>query len=85
MTQSIESHILGKQKLITKLNEVIPTLVENRNEELVRKKEDELDGLVEMMEIKNKIDFCLNRLENIVNAAPEEAERTAEQQGGTES
>lgn len=47
-------------------------------------REEELDGLVEMMEIKDKIDYCLGKLERIVNADDDEGEGEGEKGGAGE-
>lgn len=47
MTQSIESHILGKQKLINTLGETIPTLIAHPHQQLPV--QGELDPLIEML------------------------------------
>ena len=50
MTQSIESHILGKQKIIATLNDALPTLVAHPHSELPVTPE--LEPLIEMLEVK---------------------------------
>jgi hypothetical protein len=65
MTQSIESHILGKQKIIAVLNESLPVILEDRQHEI--KVDPLLDPLIEMVEVRSKIDYSLERLDSIVN------------------
>jgi hypothetical protein len=53
MTQSIESHILGKQRLINTLNDALPTLLTHRQHPLAS--DPDLDPLLEMLQVKDKI------------------------------
>jgi hypothetical protein len=70
MTQSIESHILGKQKLINILADALPVLVQNRKHEI--DVDEQLAPLIEMIEVKNKIDFSLESLDKVINQAGED-------------
>ena len=70
MTQSIESHILGKQKIINILADALPVLVENRRHDIAV--DEELNPLIEMIEVKNKIDFSLERIDKVINQANDE-------------
>ncbi len=65
MNQSIESHILGKQKILNTLNDSLPIILENKKKEILL--DDDLNSLIEMIEVKNKIDFSLEHLDPIVN------------------
>jgi hypothetical protein len=71
MTQSIESHILSKQKAVSTLNQALPTLLCHPLAEVATAPE--LEALVEMLEVKSKIDFCLERLEPVVHLASDDA------------
>ena len=65
MTQSIESHILGKQRIISTLNSSIPTLIDHPHSEMPVA--EELEPIMEMLEVREKIDYCLEKLEYVVN------------------
>lgn len=65
MHQSIESHILGKQKLVNTLQEALPALQKHRNSPILT--DPQLDPLVEMMEVRQKIDFALDAIEAVVS------------------
>jgi hypothetical protein len=71
MHQSIETHILGKQKLVNTLQEALPAIHRHRNSPI--QTDPQLSPLIEMMEVRAKIDFALDAIEAVVSP-PEKQE-----------
>jgi predicted house-cleaning noncanonical NTP pyrophosphatase (MazG superfamily) len=74
MRQSIETHILGKQKLVNTLHDALPAIHKHRAKEIST--DDELNSLIEMMEVREKIDFALDAVEGVVSRAQDQPEST---------
>ncbi len=70
MNQSIESHILGKQKVINLLTDSLPIIARSQNNEI--EVDPTLNPLIEMIEVKNKIDFALESIDREINKNEEE-------------
>lgn len=64
MHQSIESHILGKQKLINVLHDALPAIRTHTHTDIAS--EPQLNPLIEMMEVREKIDYALDAIEGVV-------------------
>jgi len=60
MTQSIESHVLAKHKLIRTLGQCLPTLLAHKQHPLVV--DPQLTPLLEMQQVKHKIDLSLSKM-----------------------
>ena len=64
MTQNIESHVLAKHKLIRTLTQCLPTLMAHKQHPLTV--DPQLSSLLEMQQVKHKIDLSLTKIEAII-------------------
>ncbi len=64
MTQSIESHVLAKHKLIQTLTQCLPTLMAHKQHPLTV--DPQLNSLLEMQQVKHKIDLSVAKIEAII-------------------
>lgn len=67
MAQSIESHVLGKEKTLNILKQAIPSLEKEKLRS--NKPNEDLLNIMEMVEVRDKIDYCLNKLDSMLNSS----------------
>ena len=67
MSQSVESHLLGKEKALAILKQSVPVLEKEKLRE--SKADPELSNILQMIQVKAKIDYCLGKLETMMNNA----------------
>lgn len=67
MAQSIESHLISRGKAIENLKEAVPFL--EREKIRAKEPEKELVNLIEMVEVKGKIEYCISKLDLMLNSS----------------